>query len=356
MTLQELGYTSRLERYKMEHLPEHLAVGRVLAAHKERYTVGTGEGSFEAEVTGHMRFTAGSREDFPAVGDWVSLMVYGSGLAIIHGILPRDTVIKRQLPGHAGEAQVIAANVDYAFIVQSADRDFNLNRTERYLTLCHESGVAPVIVLTKTDLVDEQAVTGACESLRERIPGIPVLPVSNETRQGLRELAAHMEPGKTYCLLGSSGVGKSTLLNLLAGGDLMRTGATSLSTSKGRHTTSHRELFVLPSGGILIDNPGMREVGIADAGGGLDRTFDRILHLSEECRYKDCTHTSEAGCAVLQAVETGDLDPDAYENFLKLAREKAHFETSAAERRRKERQFGKILRDYQKKDVKQRKK
>jgi ribosome biogenesis GTPase len=312
--------------------------------------VWTEKGELEAEIIGNMRFTAKSREDFPAVGDWVSLIVYDGESAIIHQVFPRYSILKRQAIGQFGEIQIIATNIDFAFLVQAADRDFNINRLERYLTICNTSGVKPVIVLTKTDLIDEPALKNIIESIKARIGHVPVLAISNETREGYEAVNALIEKGKTYCMLGSSGVGKSSLVNNLSGKTLMRTDAISQSTHKGRHVTTNRGLVVLENGGILIDNPGMREVGIADAGSGLEITFDLIFQLSRDCKFKDCTHTSEVGCAVLEAVENGEIDHASYENYQKMGREKAHFEATIAEKRKRDKEFGKIMKNY-KKDI-----
>lgn len=352
MQPEDLGYNSILEQFRNEQNLQSFEVGRVIAEHKERYVVKTFGGEFEAEITGNMRFTARGREDFPAVGDWVALTVFDAESAIIHKIYPRFSVISRKAAGQAGEVQIIAANVDVAFLVQAVDRDFNLNRLERYLTICYAGKVKPVVVLTKTDLASEQRISEITESLKLRIKDIPVVAISNQTQNGYDELKTYIEKRKTYCLLGSSGAGKSTLLNNLSGREIMKTNAISESTNKGRHTTSHRELIVLENGGIIIDNPGMREVGIEATSGGLQTTFDQIVELSHHCKFKDCTHTSEKGCAVLEALETGELDQNIYENFMKLEREKLHFETSVAEKRKKEKMFGRILKDYHKKDIK----
>lgn len=349
MNLHDLGYNEKLEK---SMLGSDLIAGRVVAEHRERYTVMTEKGECEAEITGNMRFTTRDREDLPAVGDWVALALFDHNFGLIHRILPRASLIKRQAVGRHGEVQVIAANIDFAFLVQAVDRDFNINRLERYLTICHTSGVSPVIVLTKTDLAEEGKTKEILERLQERIKDIPVVPVSNETRQGIDNLQKHILPGKTYCLLGSSGVGKSTLLNNLSGKNIMRTDAISSSTNKGRHVTSHRELILLGGGGILIDNPGMREVGIADHAGGLDITFDLIHRFGQRCRYKDCSHVHESGCAVIEAVKNGDIERASYENYLKMQREKEHFETTVYEKRKKDKQLGKILKDYHKKDIK----
>jgi ribosome biogenesis GTPase len=347
----ELGFNALPEQLRIDTELDGFAIGRVIEEHKERYKVLTKAGEYEAEVLGALRFTAKSREEFPAVGDWVALSTYDNDFAIIHKILPRFSTIKRQAVGQFGEIQIIATNIDYAFIVQAVDRDFNINRLERYLTICYSSKVSPVIVLTKTDLITGQQLAEILESINKRINNIPVIAISNETQDGYELVKAMLKKGKTYCMLGSSGVGKSTLSNNLSGKPIMKTDAISLSTHKGRHVTSHRELIVLESGGILIDNPGMREIGIADTDNGLASTFDRIVDLSHNCRFKDCKHTNELGCAVLEAVSKGELDKSSYENYLKMEREKAHFESSVEEKRKKDKQFGKMLRNY-KKDIK----
>jgi len=353
MNLSDLGYTEELEEFRRCNQFTGFEPGRVIAEHKERYIVSTSEGETEAEITGNIRFTAKNREDFPAVGDWVFLISYDPGLAIIHKIFPRVSVIKRQSVSQFGEVQIIAANVDYAFIMQAVDRDFNLNRLERYLTICYTSKVDPIIVLTKTDLIEEKQKSELIENIRKRIKNVPLIAISNETQEGYIELEKTIQKGKTYCLLGSSGVGKSTLINNLAGKTVMQTGSISESTQKGKHVTTHRELTVLKNGGIIIDNPGMREVGITDDSGGLEITFDTISELAAKCKYPDCTHVHEKGCAVLEAVEKGEIDKASYENYLKIVREKNHFESTVAEKRRKEKQFGKIIKDYYKKDIRQ---
>ncbi|MCE5229391.1 ribosome small subunit-dependent GTPase A [bacterium] len=348
MKLEELGYDPDLQKFRIENHLGEFDVGRVVAEHKERYVVRTETGEYEAEITGNMRFSARSREDFPAVGDWVTLVNCDADFCIIHKILPRFSMISRRAVGQFGEIQIIATNIDCAFLVQAADRDFNINRLERYITICHSSKVSPVVVLTKTDLIDEPKIAEIVNRIHQRIHNIPVIAISNETRNGYEALTRLIEKGKTYCMLGSSGVGKSTLLNHLSGRTVMRTDAISNRTNKGRHVTSHRELVVLDDGGILIDNPGMREVGIADAAGGLETTFDEIFGFSRNCKFKDCTHTTEAGCAVLEAVERGEIDRESYESYLKMEKEKAHFESSAAERRKKDKDFGKMLKNYKK--------
>lgn len=348
MKLEDLGYTDNLEKLRIEGDLKDFEIGRVVSEHKERYIVKTEKGESEAEITGNLRFSASSRLDFPAVGDWVALINYDPDFSIIHKILPRFSIITRQAVGQKSEIQIIAANIDVAFLVQAVDRDFNINRFERYLTICYSAKVNPVIVLTKTDLINDIKLAEITDSIRQRIKNVPVIAISNETQNGYEALKMIIEKGKTYCMLGSSGVGKSTLVNHLSGKNRMRTEAISDSTNKGRHITSHREMVVLENGGILIDNPGMREVGIASSSGGLEITFDMIVNLSKNCKFKDCTHTSEVGCAVLEAVENGEMDNNSYENYLKMEREKAHFEATVAEKRNRDKQFGKIMKNYKK--------
>ncbi len=354
MRLEDLGYNDKIENFRIEHNLENFEIGRVISEHRERYIIRTINGEFEAEITGNMRFNAKNREDFPAVGDWVTLTTYESDFAIIHNILSRFSIIKRQAIGQFGEVQIIATNIDYAFLVQAVDRDFNINRLERYLTICNSSKVKPIIILTKTDLIDEIQINEILNSIKIRIKNVPIIPISNESKKGYEAINTIIEKGKTYCMLGSSGVGKSTLLNNLSGKMLMRTDAISLSTNKGKHVTSHRELIILENGGILIDNPGMREVGIADTASGLETTFDMIVRLSSNCRFKDCTHTNEKGCSVLEAVEKEEIDKASYENYLKMEREKAHFESTIEEKRKKDKDFGKMVKNY-KKDINRKK-
>lgn len=348
LTLEDLGYHLKLENFRKEQDLLSFGVGRVISEHRERYVVRTESDEFEAEVVGNLRFSAQSRSDFPVVGDWVAISEYGDNRVLIHAVYPRKTWIERQAVGKFGEKQLIAANIDYAFLVQAVDRDFNINRLERYLTLCHASGIRPIVLLTKIDLISEAELERIMDSAKLRISGVPILAISNESRMGYDELHRHMRKGYTYCVLGSSGAGKSTLANNLAGKAAMKTDAISRSTGKGKHVTSHRELVVLESGGLLIDNPGMREVGITDAKGGLETTFATIYALSSRCRFKDCTHVHEDGCAVIEAVEKGELDTSTYENYLKMEKEREHFESNVADRRKKDKEFGKLIKNYYK--------
>jgi len=348
MKLENLGYNDKLEKFRIENNLNDFEIGRVVLEHKERYIVKTEKGEYESEITGNLRFSAKGREDFPAVGDWVALKTYDPDFSIIHKVLPRFSIISRQAVGQFGEIQIIATNIDYALLVQAVDRDFNINRLERYLTICYSSKVIPIIVLTKTDLINEHIKAEIIESINHRIKNTTIIAISNETHDGYEVLKQIIQKGKTYCMLGSSGVGKSTLLNNLSEKKIMKTGTISQSNSKGRHITSHRELIVLENGGILVDNPGMREVGIVDNTDGLENTFDVIHNISRNCKFKDCTHTNEIGCSVLEAVENGEIDKRSLDNFLKMEKEKNHFESTIVERRKKDKDFGKMLKNYKK--------
>ena len=347
MTIYELGYNEQLEKFRTEQNLGALEPGRVISEHKERYVIKTPSRELDAELLGNLRFTAGSRYDFPAVGDWVAFSGYDEGKALIHAIFPRSSIIQRQAVGKPGQVQIIATNIDYGIIVQAVDRDFNLNRLERYLTICNASDVNPIIVLSKIDLITEAELESILHQITHRIKDLPIVSVSMESI-GYRQLESIMEPGKTYCLLGSSGVGKSTLLNSLAGTPLMNTGEISSSVNKGKHITSHRELFVLKNGALLIDNPGMREVGIADTKGGLEMTFSTILEHSKNCRFKDCSHMHEQGCAIREALENGEITEDAYDNFRKMEKERMHFESDALERKKKDKDLGKLIKNVKK--------
>lgn len=351
MRLEELGHYAQLEEFMLANNLDNTKIGRVIAEHKERYIIKTTLGEVEAEITGTLRFAAKSREDFPAVGDWVALSIESSDFALIHKILPRKSVIKRQSVGQFGEIQIIASNIDYAFLVQAVDRDFNINRLERYLTLCYSSKVSPIIVLSKIDLIDEQTLAEIVLDIENRIGNIPLITISNETQTGYEAITAIIEAGKTYCILGSSGVGKSTLLNNLSGREIMKTATIGSGTHRGRHVTSHRELIILDSGGILIDTPGMREIGLADSSHGLEITFDPIIELSQECKFKNCTHRNEIGCAVIEAVTRGEIDKTSYDNYLKMEKENTYFALTVVEKRKKNKEFGKMLKNV-KKDLK----
>ncbi|MDW3191536.1 MAG: ribosome small subunit-dependent GTPase A [Cytophagales bacterium] len=346
--LEALGYNSTLENYRNENQLDAFLAGRVIIAQRERYTVLTETGQLETELLGNFRFTAESRADFPAVGDWVVVSPYDDQKGLIHAVYPRHSLLERNAVGRTAEKQVIAANIDFGWIVQSLNRDFSLNRLERYVTICHTAGITPVILLSKIDLVEERKLKEAVKEVQERFPDVSVFPFSNANSSGLAAIQSTLEQGKTYCLLGSSGVGKSSLMNLLSGDQLMDTGEINDRIGRGKHVTTHRELIQMPSGALLIDNPGMREVGIADGSSGLEVTFQEIEELAQHCKFKDCTHVNEKGCAILAALDAGELNEEMYENYMKLGREEAHYRATVQERREKEKQFGKMVKGIMK--------
>lgn len=341
-TLEDLGFN---DNYMTDNQNEPSLIGRVIMQHRERYIVLTEEGEMESELLGNLRYTAQSNLDFPAVGDWVALMKYDTNKGIIQAIFPRKSLLTRQAVGKKGEKQIIAANLDFGLIVQSLNRDFSLNRLERYLTICNSSSIKPIIILTKVDLVDDNEKNRIISLVSGRIKSTPLVIISNYTGEGLNDVKAIIRKGKTYCLLGSSGVGKSTLINSIAQKSLMKTDKISDSIDRGKHITTHRELIVLESGGILIDNPGMREVGIADNGAGLESTFEKIRELSKQCKFNDCNHINTKGCAVLNSIESGELDQNSYENYMKLEREQEHYTSTIFQKRQKDKAFGKMVKN-----------
>ena len=352
MTLTDLGYNTEMGSFMRENNLSEFTVGRVTQEHRERYVVSTGDDEYEAEITGNLRFTADSRAVFPAVGDWVAMNLYDSNSAIIHKVLPRKSVLERQAVGKTGEKQIISSNIDVALIIQSIDSNFNINRLERYLTICYASGIEPVLIISKIDLSSDAEIRSVMNNLEAREKRIKTILLSNISMKGMDEVMDFLQKGKTYCVVGSSGVGKSTLINNLLKKNILKTGSISESTNKGKHVTSHRELFVLENGGIIIDTPGMKELGMIENSDGVRTTFEEIFNLSLSCKFTDCTHSTEAGCAILEALNNGFIDQDTLENFRRIVREQQRFQTTIAEKRKKDREFGKmaksILKDKKK--------
>lgn len=295
---------------------------RVIAEHRGRYVVRAADGERAAVLAGRLRHHARTREDLPATGDWVAVDD-ADGTAAIHAVLPRRGLFRRKAAGDATQAQVLAANVDVAFVAAALPADVNARRIERYLALAWESGAVPVVLLTKADLADD--VDAALHGVRAVAPGVDVAAVSSVTREGVDALARWLKPGRTAVLLGSSGVGKSTLTNLLLGADALRTGAVR-DDGKGRHTTTHRQLVQLRNGALLIDTPGMRELQLWTADAGLESAFADVEALAAQCRFGDCAHDAEPGCAVRAAAESGMLDPARLESWRRLRRELAWLE------------------------------
>jgi ribosome biogenesis GTPase len=320
--LERWGWTAREQALFQPHAADSRQPGRVLAENRGRYVVATEGGEVDAAVSGRFRYDSGTAEDFPSVGDWIVLEPGDDrALAIIHGVLPRATRFARPARGDVGGAQVIAANIDLVLIVTGLDHDFNLRRLERYLALAWSSGAEPVIVLNKADMCDD--VAGRVADAALVAPGVPVRAISALDGAGMDSLTPLLEPGKTVALLGSSGVGKSTIVNALLGYERQQTGAVRADDQRGRHTTTSRELLVMPSGALLIDSPGMRSVGMWEVEEGLADAFADIEEFAAGCRFSDCTHIGEPGCAVQQAIVNGSLPAARLENQRKLARESA---------------------------------
>ena len=342
----DLGFDDKLKDHKEKNGLNGFSVGRVSLVHKERYVVLNDKGEFDCELIGKLRYATQNKEDFPVVGDWVAYNEYDINKGLIHAIYPRKNSLERQAVGQTGEKQIIGSNIDVGLIVQSVNRDFSINRLERYVTICYTSGIKPIIVINKIDLIENEQLSEIITELEYRISDVKIIPMSNITGEGLDLVKSIIKKRNTYCLLGSSGVGKSSLINSLAGNNLMKTGVISESIDRGKHITSHRELVVLESGGVIIDNPGMREVGITESSVGLEKTYEKIHELAESCKFNDCNHQNDKGCAILKALELDQLSKDTYDNFMKLKREQTHFSSSVHEKRKKQKAFGKMIKQF----------
>ncbi len=286
--------------------------------------------------------------ELPCVGDWVTVQYHNDHtLAIIHGVFPRRTFLRRKRAGAEVDYQMIAANIDIAFIVQSCHFDFNLPRMNRYLVMAADGRVEPIVILAKTDLISHDELQQKLAAIRQAGVTTRVIALSNITGSGFDEFQQVLMSGRTYCLLGSSGVGKTTLINHLIGRDALDTKAVS-ATGEGRHTTARRQLIVFDDGVMFIDTPGMRELGLLGAGDGVNNEFQDITGLSLACRYADCSHTQEAGCAVLTAIAQGELSEERYSNYMKLRKESEHYEMSYLDKRKKDKAFGRFIKTAKK--------
>lgn len=320
--INSYGWSPALQHDFEPFAAQGLAPGRVIVQQRGHWRLATDTGELEAQLSGRFLHEAADGEH-PVAGDWVAADLRPEeGAATIRHVLSRATVFVRRASGPGGGAQVVAANVDVALLTASLNADLSLRRLERYLATAYESGAKPVIVLTKADTCDD--VEGLTAQVEAMALNAPVHAVSARTGQGMAGLAEHLAPGRTAVLLGSSGVGKSTLVNALAGENLMATREIREDDARGRHTTTHRELVLLPSGALILDTPGMRELGLWDAEAGVAATFGDIEALAEACRFSDCQHTNEPGCAVRAALEDGNLDEDRLQSWRKLQRELAH--------------------------------
>ncbi len=300
---------------------ENFYLGRVSVQYKDIYRVVTEEGEVLARVSGKLSYSSNSTLDYPVVGDWVLLdrSDNKNGDAISHKVLPRKSCFSRKIAGTRYDIQVVAANIDYIFICMALNNDFNINRLERYIAVAWDSMATPVIVLTKSDLCED--IGERLRETREIAIGIDILVTSSLNGNGYEKVKEYIKSGTTIAFIGSSGVGKSTLINKLLNKEVLKTNSIS-ENDKGRHTTTHRELFLLDDGGVIIDTPGMRELGLISAD--VDKSFGNIEELEKQCKFSDCTHRNEPKCAVREAIESGDLDIDRFERYKKLKKEEAY--------------------------------
>jgi ribosome biogenesis GTPase len=344
MKIEQLGFNKWFfDEIDPTKLIDH-QIARVTTVNKDNYTIDNGKGEVSAEVTGKLIFSADSPLDYPATGDWVFAKYFDNdSFAIISEIVPRKSVLKRKTSGKKIEFQLIATNIDTGLIVQSLDNNYNLRRLERYLVMINQSNIQPVVLLSKSDLLPASEIDKKVDEIHALNPDIRVLPFSNEDNTKLKNVKELLAPRKTYCLLGSSGVGKSTLINNLLDEVRLKTHNVREKDGKGRHITTHRQLIKLKNGAMVIDTPGIRELGNFAVDTGIYGTFDEIAELSNQCRYNDCSHTQEQGCSILAALKDGIISLERYQNFVKLNKESAFYEMSYLEKKRKDKKFGKFV-------------
>ena len=348
MNIEDFGYNKIVAEFLAQNGLIKSDVGRITAVFKDRYDVATDQGGLKAQSTGNLQYSTDSQFNMPAVGDWVHVQNFENQVALITQVLPRRNYLERRAVGKHGGKQIIAANIDYGLIVDAVTENFNINRLERYIAICNTAKVEPIILLTKIDLISEEKLSKIAHSVKARLGSLPIISISNVTNYGIEELKMILIPQKTYCLLGLSGVGKSTLINNFSDTMLMKTKAISESTNKGVHTTTHRQLFLLDNGSIIIDNPGMREVGLAESNTAIGETFDKISELADGCRFSDCTHTHEKDCAVLDALKNGVLEKAYIDNYNKMQKEQFHLQATLLEKKKRDKAFGKMVKNVMK--------
>jgi len=325
--------------------PKKFMIARVSGVYKSKYSVQLNSAEVFAELAGKLLFNIESPLDYPTVGDWVYVQFFNqNSLAIIHEIVPRKTLLKRKIAGKKITYQLIAANVDIALIIQSLDQDFNIRRLERYIAISREGSITPLILLSKSDLLPRENIEQKIADILSIMPNLQVIAFSNLDNYNFQQITSILESGKTFCLMGSSGVGKTTLLNHILEKNEYKTREVR-KDGKGKHTTTNRQLIRLINGSTIIDTPGMRELGLTDSVKGIKQAFQEIAGLASQCQFNNCTHTVEKGCAVLEALANGIISRDRYENFIKIKKESDFYGMSYAEKRKKDRQKGKLYKN-----------
>jgi len=328
MKLEDLGWNPYYEKYRVENNYSRNQIGRVVAEYKHLYKVYTVDGEYLAEVTGKLRHQATNRAMFPAVGDWVVVQeLAGESKLIIQEVLPRQSKFSRKVAGGVTEEQIVAANVDTLFLVNALNHDFNVRRIERALILAWEGGAQPIIILSKGDLCDD--IPSKISEVESVALGVPIHVITAIEEDGCEAVRQYIQPSKTIALIGSSGVGKSTLINRILGEELQRVNDVREGDDRGKHTTTHRQLLLIPEGGLIMDTPGMRELQLWDADEGVTSTFEDIDSLIAQCRFSDCNHNNEPGCALRAALTSGELAQSRYNNYLKMNRELAYINSKA---------------------------
>lgn len=347
MDLQALGYDDWFASHASTMIQEGQSVARVMTVDRGAFLVRDENGDTTAELSGKFRIAIESSSELPCVGDWVCVDHALSRLAIIHAVLPRKSFLRRKTPEKAEEFQMIATNLDVAFIVQSCHYDFNVERLGRYLVAAKEGDVDPIIILSKIDLVSSKKLDEMVAMIRDADISARILPISNTTGSGLEKLREFLLPGKTFCLLGSSGVGKTTIINRLNGCDLLETKPVS-GTGEGVHTTSRRQVHILENGAMLVDTPGMRDFCITNANDSVEESFPEVNELSFNCRFSNCTHVQEPGCAILAAIKTGAIAEDRYHGYQKLAQEVESRERAYIDKQRNGKGAGRFVKPVKK--------
>lgn len=349
MELQDLGFNKWFIQKLNEYGKTDYQLARVTLVNRGSYYIRSNGGEVLAELAGEFTFSTKSRLQYPVVGDWVFVQYFDdNNFAIIYDVLPRKTFLRRKTTGKEVDYQMMVSNIDVAFIVQSCDFNFNLNRLKRYLVMVNDGLVQPMILLSKSDLINQEDLDSKISEIRNTGIKYDVIAYSTKTSAGLSQIQQLLQPAMTYCLLGSSGVGKTSLLNHLIGEELFEITPVREKDGKGRHTTSGRQLVVLDQGAMVIDTPGMRELGNIDIESGSEEVFSDILELTQSCRFNDCTHTHEAGCSVLEAVKNGSLSEAHYQDYLKLKKESEYNQMTYLEKRRKDKNFGQFIKSVMK--------